>query len=156
MKIQVLAVGTRMPGWVQEAWKDYARRLPQDCALDLTEIRPEPRTSGKSVAQLMQAEAQRLQSAIPAHAWCVVLDEHGRDISTIDLARHLETWRGAGHNVAVLVGGPDGLDAQIKQQANQTLRLSSLTLPHPLVRVLLAEQIYRAWAILAGHPYHRA
>lgn len=156
MKIRVLAVGVRMPGWVQEAWKDYAKRLPHDCALDLIEIRPEPRTSGKTTAQLMAAEARRLEAAIPAQAWRVVLDEHGQDVSTLALARHLEDWRGAGHDVCIVIGGPDGLDPDLKRSAQQTLRLSSLTLPHPMVRVLLAEQIYRAWAILAGHPYHRA
>ncbi|MER1968410.1 23S rRNA (pseudouridine(1915)-N(3))-methyltransferase RlmH [Castellaniella sp. GW247-6E4] len=156
MRIQVLAVGVRMPAWVQEAWKDYAKRLPHDCALELIEIKPEPRISGKTPAQLMQAEALRIEAAAPAQAWRVVLDEHGRDLDTMTLARHLESWRGAGRDVAFLIGGPDGLDPALKQRGHQTIRLSSLTLPHPMVRVLLAEQIYRAWAILAGHPYHRA
>ena len=156
MKLLVYAVGTRMPAWVQTAWQDFAKRLPRDCALELHEIRPEPRISGKTPAQMMQAEAQRIESALPAQAWRVILDEHGRDLTTQDLASHLETWRASGSDIAFIVGGPDGLDPALKKTARQTLRLSSLTLPHPMVRILLAEQLYRAWSITAGHPYHRA
>lgn len=155
MKLLVYAVGTRMPAWVQTAWQDFAKRLPRDCALELHEIRPEPRTSGKTPRQLMHAEALRIEAALPAQAWRVILDERGRDLSTQDLAGHLETWRASGHDIAFIVGGPDGLDPALKQTARQTVRLSSLTLPHPLVRILLAEQLYRAWSIQAGHPYHR-
>lgn len=155
MKLLVYAVGTRMPAWVQTAWQDFAKRMPRDCALELHEIRPEPRTSGKTAQQLMLAEAQRIEAALPAQAWRVILDEHGRDLTTRNLAGHLETWRSGGSDVAFIVGGPDGLDPTLKQTARQTLRLSSLTLPHPMVRILLAEQLYRAWTILTGHPYHR-
>lgn len=156
MKIQVVAVGVRMPTWVQDAWQDYAKRLPRDYGLELVEIKPEPRTSGKTATQLMAAEAQRIQAAIPAQAWRIVLDEHGRDLDTMGLARDLESWRDAGRDVAFLIGGPDGLDPELKRTGHTTIRLSSLTLPHPMVRILLAEQIYRAWSILAGHPYHRS
>lgn len=156
MKLRVYAVGTRMPAWVQDGWHDYARRLPPDCALELTEIKPEPRSSGKTPAQLMRAEAQRIESALPAQAHRVVLDERGSDLDTAGLARRLAAWRAGGRDLALLLGGPDGLDPALKQSADETLRLSSLTLPHPLVRVLLAEQIYRAWSVLSGHPYHRA
>lgn len=156
MKIQVVAVGVRMPTWVQDAWQDYAKRLPRDYGLELVEIKPEPRTSGKTATQLMAAEAQRIQAAIPAQAWRIVLDEHGRDLDTMGLARDLESWREAGRDVAFLIGGPDGLDPELKRTGHTTIRLSSLTLPHPMVRILLAEQIYRAWSILAGHPYHRS
>ncbi|MFT0532277.1 23S rRNA (pseudouridine(1915)-N(3))-methyltransferase RlmH [Castellaniella hirudinis] len=155
MKLRIYAVGHRMPAWVQDAWQDYSKRMPRDCLVELHEIRPEPRTSGKTPTQLMQAEAQRIEAALPATAWRVILDEHGQDLGTRDLARHLEAWRAAGQDIALIVGGPDGLDPALKSTARQTLRLSSLTLPHPLVRVLLAEQLYRAWSILAGHPYHR-
>ncbi|MGB3835215.1 23S rRNA (pseudouridine(1915)-N(3))-methyltransferase RlmH [Castellaniella sp.] len=155
MKLHVVAVGTRMPAWVQDAWQDYARRMPRDCLVELHEIRPEPRTHGKTVAQLMRAEAQRIESALGPHVWRVILDEHARDTTTQDLARHLETWRASGQDIAFIVGGPDGLDPDLKHSARQALRLSSLTLPHPMVRVLLAEQLYRAWSILANHPYHR-
>jgi 23S rRNA (pseudouridine1915-N3)-methyltransferase len=157
MRLRVYAVGTRMPGWVQDAWQDYAKRMPRDCAIELHEIRPEPRTQGKTTAQMMQAEAQRIEAALHGEAvWRVILDEHGRDLSTRDLAGHLEDWRAGGQDVAFIIGGPDGLDAELKRTARQTLRLSSLTLPHPMVRILLAEQLYRAWSILSGHPYHRA
>lgn len=156
MKLIVVAVGVRMPDWVETAWRDYARRLPADCLLDLKEIKPEPRTSGKTPAQMMQAEARRIESAIPPHAYRIALDEHGRDMDTMGLAQELERWRGEGHDIAFLIGGPDGLDAQLKQSCQGRLRLSSLTLPHPMVRVVLAEQLYRAWAIMTGHPYHRA
>ena len=156
MKLIVVAVGVRMPEWVETAWQDYAKRLPPDCALELKEIKPEPRTSGKTPAQMMQAEAKRIEAAIPAHALRIALDEHGKDISTMQLSGELEKWRSQGCDVALLIGGPDGLDASLKQSCQGKLRLSSLTLPHPMVRVVLAEQLYRAWAIMTGHPYHRA
>jgi len=156
LKLLVLAVGTRLPAWVQSAWQDFAKRLPRDCSLTLHEIRPEPRTLGKTTAQLMQAEARRIEAALPARIWRVILDEHGQDLSTMDLSDHLKTWRTSGTDVAFIIGGPDGLDPDLKQTADQTLRLSSLTLPHAMVRILLAEQLYRAWSIQAGHPYHRS
>jgi 23S rRNA (pseudouridine1915-N3)-methyltransferase len=156
MKLIVIAVGQRMPGWVEEAWRDYAKRLPPDCALELREIKPEPRTSGKTPAQMMAAEARRIEAAIPGQALVIALDEHGRDLSTMDLAGQLQDWRAAGHDVVFLVGGPDGLDTALKRGSHKLVRLSSLTLPHPMVRVVLAEQLYRAWAIMTNHPYHRA
>lgn len=145
-----------MPAWVESAWDDYARRLPPDCALELREIKPEPRVSGKTPAQMMAAEARRIEAALPASALRIALDERGRDLTTAALAQTLEQWRAGGRNVAFLVGGPDGLDATLKSSCAGQIRLSSLTLPHPMVRVVLAEQLYRAWAILANHPYHRA
>ncbi|MAK56035.1 MAG: 23S rRNA (pseudouridine(1915)-N(3))-methyltransferase RlmH [Pusillimonas sp.] len=156
MKLWVLAVGTRMPQWVNDAWRDYAKRLPPDCMLELKEIKPEPRTSGKTPTQLMQAEANRIQTALPANALCIALDEKGRDYTTSKLAQELEKWRGSGRDVALIIGGPDGLDPTLKQRCDSLMRLSSLTLPHPMVRVVLAEQLYRAWAINTNHPYHRA
>ncbi|AZR93865.1 23S rRNA (pseudouridine(1915)-N(3))-methyltransferase RlmH [Bordetella trematum] len=156
MKLIVAAVGTRMPEWVLTAWDDYAKRLPADCALELREIKPEPRTSGKTPAQMMAAEARRIEAALPAGARRIALDERGRDLTTMALSQQLEKWRGDGRDVALLVGGPDGLDAGLKASCDGLIRLSSLTLPHPMVRVLLAEQLYRAWAILNNHPYHRA
>ena len=156
MKLIVIAVGVRMPDWVETAWRDYAKRLPADCALELKEVKPEPRTSGKTPAQMMQAEARRIEAALPANVLRIALDERGKDISTMGLSAELEKWRNDGHDVAFLVGGPDGLDPALKQSCHGKLRLSSLTLPHPMVRVVLAEQLYRAWAIMTGHPYHRA
>lgn len=156
MKLWVIAVGQRMPDWVEHAWVDYAKRLPADCALHLKEVKPEPRTGGKTVAQLMQAEAKRLEAVIPPNTFRVVLDERGKDATTLALAQHLEHWKRLGQDIAIIIGGPDGLDSSIKQSAQLLLRLSSLTLPHPMVRVLLAEQLYRAWSITVNHPYHRS
>ncbi len=156
MKLIVIAVGQRMPDWVEQGWQEYARRMPPDCALELREIKAEPRSGGKTAAQMMLAEAKRIEAAIPAQALRIALDERGKDLTTVKLAQELERWRGEGRDIAILVGGPDGLDAALKQSCHGMLRLSSLTLPHPLVRILLAEQLYRAWSVMTGHPYHRA
>jgi len=156
MTLLVLAVGQRMPDWVDAAWRDYARRMSADYALQLREIKPEPRTGGKTPAQMMQAEATRIRAALPPGATVVALDEHGRDLTSAALAQQLQVWREQARHVAFLIGGPDGLDDTLKRAAHARIRLSSLTLPHPMVRVLLAEQLYRVWSMQAGHPYHRA
>ncbi|WKU18839.1 23S rRNA (pseudouridine(1915)-N(3))-methyltransferase RlmH [Advenella alkanexedens] len=156
MKLIVIAVGTRMPAWVETAWEDYAKRMPADCAIELKEIKPEPRTTGKTPQQMMQAEAKRIEAAIPASALRIALDEHGKDLTTMNLSSRLEQWRSGGQDVVFLIGGPDGLDSELKKSCSGMIRLSSLTLPHPMVRIVLAEQLYRAWAILVNHPYHRA
>ncbi|MGO1767580.1 23S rRNA (pseudouridine(1915)-N(3))-methyltransferase RlmH [Advenella sp. S44] len=156
MKLTVIAVGNRMPDWVTTAWKDYAKRMPADCTIELREIKPEPRTSGKTPAQMMQAEARRIQAALAPDSLVIALDEHGRDLTTMALSGKLEGWRSNGQDVTFLIGGPDGLDAGLKKDCTSLIRLSSLTLPHPMVRIVLAEQLYRAWAILTNHPYHRA
>lgn len=155
MKLHLLAVGTRMPAWVDQAYADFARRMPREMALELIEIKVESRTGGKPVAALMQAEAQRLRAALPARARKVILDEQGRDLTTLALSKRLEAWRNGGTDVALIIGGPDGLSPGIKAEADEKIRLSSLTLPHALVRVLLAEALYRAASLLQGHPYHR-
>lgn len=156
MKLIVAAVGARAPAWIQAGWEDYRRRLPRECPLVLHEVRAEPRKSGKTALQLMQAEAARLRASVPDHAYTIALDERGRDIDTHALSKHLASWRQHGRDVVFMIGGPDGLDAQIKQEADTCWKISSLTLPHPLVRVVLAEQLYRAWSLLNNHPYHRA
>ncbi len=156
MKLIVIAVGNRMPDWVNTAWKDYAKRMPADCAIELKEIKPEPRTSGKTPAQMMAAEARRIEAAISPDSTIIALDEHGRDLTTMALSERLQGWRDDARDVVFLIGGPDGLDAELKQRCSGLIRLSSLTLPHPMVRIVLAEQLYRAWAILNNHPYHRA
>ncbi|PWF23102.1 23S rRNA (pseudouridine(1915)-N(3))-methyltransferase RlmH [Corticimicrobacter populi] len=156
MQLHILAVGTRMPDWVETAWRDYAKRMPADCSLQLREIKPEPRTQGKTVTQMMDAEATRIRAALPTGALPVILDERGQDLTTMALADRLQEWRELGQDVALIIGGPDGLAPSLKAEARLRIRLSSLTLPHPMVRVLLAEQLYRAWAILHNHPYHRA
>jgi 23S rRNA (pseudouridine1915-N3)-methyltransferase len=155
MKLRVVAVGARMPSWVDVAWTDFAKRMPREMPLELLEIKAEPRTTGKPVAVLMAAEAVRLRAALPGRCRRVILDERGADLTSQALARRLETWLGAGEDVAIVIGGPDGLDPAFKQEADEMLRLSSLTLPHALVRVLLAEALYRAASLLKGHPYHR-
>jgi len=156
MRLLIAAVGQRQPAWARSAFDDYAKRLPPECRLELVEVKAEPRDSGKSAQQMMAAEAQRLRAACPKGALVVALDEQGRRQSTAQLAERLRSWRESGRDVALLVGGPDGLDAGLKAGADDTLRLSDLTLPHALARVLLAEALYRAWSLGAGHPYHRA
>jgi 23S rRNA (pseudouridine1915-N3)-methyltransferase len=156
MRLLVVAVGARMPGWIDEAFDEYAKRMPRGMKTELVEIRPEPRSSGKPAEQLMAAEAARLSRAVPRGALRVALDERGREITTPELARWLDARRQEGRDVAFLVGGADGLAPEVKRGADAVLRLSAMTLPHGLARVLLAEQLYRAAAILENHPYHRA
>jgi 23S rRNA (pseudouridine1915-N3)-methyltransferase len=155
VKLAVVAVGHRMPAWVDAGFADYARRLPRECALELKEIRPEPRSSGKTAAQLAAAEAVRIRAAVPRGAVRVALDERGRALTTAQLAAQLGRWRDEGRDAAFIVGGPDGLDPAVRQGADLVLALSALTLPHALARVVLAEQLYRAFSILHNHPYHR-
>jgi 23S rRNA (pseudouridine1915-N3)-methyltransferase len=154
MKLLVLAVGQRQPAWADAAWADFAKRFPPEMRLELKALKAEPR-SGRSAAQCMAAEAQRIEAALPKGARRVVLDERGTCVTTQQLAERLRAWRGEGRDVAFLVGGPDGLDPALKAGADETLRLSDLTLPHAFVRVLLAEALYRAGSLLQGHPYHR-
>lgn len=144
-----------MPAWVEAGFDEFARRMPRELPLQLVEVKAEPRTTGKTVAAMMAAEATRIESALPARCHRVVLDERGRNIDTAELARWLARWRTHGDDVALIVGGPDGLAPAIKDSAAESLRLSSLTLPHALVRPLLAEALYRAWTVLQNHPYHR-
>jgi len=144
-----------MPGWVNEAFSEYAKRIPPTARLDLVEVKPEPRSEGKPVERMLELEAARITASVPERAKTVALDEHGREFSTVQLARWLERRIDEGIDTAFLIGGPDGLAASIKDGAETTLRLSSMTLPHGLARVLLAEQLYRAASILRNHPYHR-
>ena len=154
MKIRIVALGHRMPAWVSAGFDDYARRLPHEFALELAEIKPEPRDRGKTVEQALAAEAQRIASA--TKGWHVVaLDERGERWTTMRLADRLRAWRDEALDVAFVIGSADGLAASIKRDARAVVSLSALTLPHSLVRVLLAEQIYRAASLLRGHPYHR-
>ena len=160
MRLLILAVGHKMPAWVSTGFEEYARRMPRDTPVQLVEISPQPRGGGakapRQIERLLKLEAQRLRSALPAGAICVALDEHGQTASTQDLTRMVEGWRREGTDVAFLIGGADGLDAELKRSARLMLSLSAMTLPHQLVRVLLAEQLYRAASLLQGHPYHRA
>lgn len=155
MKLIVAAVGTRMPGWVDAGFTEYAKRMPREMPLQLVEVKPEPRSGGKAVATLTKAEAERLRAALPAHCRRVVLDERGADMTTRGLADRIARWATDGADVVFVIGGPDGLDAGIKESADETMRLSSLTLPHGMARVVLAEALYRAVSLMKGHPYHR-
>lgn len=155
MQLLLLAVGQRLPGWADEATADFAKRFPPDLPFTLKTVKAEPRTTGKTAAQMMAAEAQRLQEATPKGARRVVLDERGERLGSLQLAQRLEQWKHDGRDVVLYMGGPDGLDPQLRQSADERLRLSDLTLPHALARVLLVEGLYRAWSITAGHPYHR-
>ena len=154
MRLLVAAIGQRLPAWADAGWEEYARRFPPELKLELRALKAEPR-AGRNAAQCMAAEAQRLEAALPRGARRVVLDERGARLTTGQLAERLRFWLGDGRDVALLMGGPDGLDASLKVGADETLRLSDLTLPHALARVLLAEALYRAWSLNAGHPYHR-
>jgi 23S rRNA (pseudouridine1915-N3)-methyltransferase len=155
MRLVVAAIGQRQPSWADAAWDDFAKRFPADCRLELRALKAEPR-SGRSAEQCRVAEAQRLEAALPKGARRVMLDERGTRMTTAQLAERLQFWRGDGRDVALLIGGPDGLDPALQTTADETLRLSDLTLPHALARVLLAEALYRAWSVVQGHPYHRA
>ncbi len=155
MKLMIIAVGIRMSAWVDEGFAEYAKRMPRTLPLALAEVKPEPRVEGKPVARLLEAEAGRIHAALPRGCAIVALDEHGRDMDTQTLAKYLERAQGDGRDLAFIIGGPDGLAPAIKSEAQTMLRLSSMTLPHGLARVLLAEQLYRAVSILGNHPYHR-
>ncbi len=155
MKLALVAVGQRQPAWADQAFADFAKRFPADCRLELKAVKAESRTSGKTVEAMMASEAERIELAVPKGARRVVLDERGECRTTAQLAERLRFWLGDGRDVALIVGGPDGLAAPLKASADETLRLSDLTLPHAFARVLLAEALYRAWSVTAGHPYHR-
>ena len=155
MKLVIAAVGTRMPGWVDEGFAEYAKRMPRELPLELISIKAEPRSEGKPVAAMMTAEAQRLRAALPARCRTIALDEHGAELTTQNLAQRLQRWMQDGDDTAFLIGGPDGLDPALKKDAAEQVRLSGLTLPHAMVRVMLAEALYRASSVIRGHPYHR-
>jgi 23S rRNA (pseudouridine1915-N3)-methyltransferase len=155
VKLKIIAVGARMPDWIDAGFSEYARRMPRKFAPELVEIRPEPRGTGKSVEQMLAAEAQRIAAAIPAGATRVACDERGTELTTPQFAKRLQQWQETGGDIVFLIGGPDGLARGVKEGAQVRMRLSGMTLPHGLARVLLAEQIYRAWSILHNHPYHR-
>jgi 23S rRNA (pseudouridine1915-N3)-methyltransferase len=163
MKLLLVAVGQRLPAWADAACDDYAKRFPRDCRLEIKAVKAEPRTSGKPVEALMAAEAQRIEAALGKGVsgaartgmHRVVLDERGDCRTTTELADRLRAWQHDGRDVALLIGGPDGLHPDLRAAADETLRLSDLTLPHALARVVAVEALYRAWSLTVGHPYHR-
>lgn len=155
MRLRLLATGTRQPEWVVTAYDEYARRLPPHCRLELIEIPTARRGKTADVEKNMEAEGERLLKAIPDGAYVVALDEHGQSVTTRILSNNLSDWLQVGRDVALLIGGPDGLAEGCLQRADWRWSLSPLTLPHGLVRVMVAEQLYRAHSLLQGHPYHR-
>ncbi len=154
MKLVLVAVGQRPPAWATTAFDEYAKRFPPELRLELKAVKAEPRDS-RTARQLMAAEAKRIEAAIPRSARRIALDELGERVTTRHLAGRLLGWQGEGRDAALLIGGPDGLDASLKASCDESLRLSDLTLPHAFVRVLVAEALYRAWSVTANHPYHR-
>lgn len=154
MKLMIVAVSLRVPDWAQSAWDDYAKRFPPELKVELKAVKTEPRGS-KTVESIYSAERARIEAAIPKGSRIVALDERGTALSTVALAGKLKNWQLESDDVALVIGGPDGLDPAFKQAAHERIRLSDLTLPHAFARVLLIEQLYRAWSINAGHPYHR-
>jgi len=155
VKFYIAAVGTRMPAWVSEGYAEFAKRMPRELPIELLEVKAEPRSEGKTVEAMMAAEAARLRAALPQRCRLVALDERGAELTTKNLAERIERWMGEGDDVAFLIGGPDGIDASLKADATEKVRLSGLTLPHALVRPLLAEALYRAVSVIRNHPYHR-
>ena len=154
MRLLIVAVGQRLPDWAQSAWADYAKRFPAELKVELKAVKTEPRGS-RSLHSLLAAERERIEAALPKGCRVVALDERGTALSTVALADKLRAWQLDADDVALVIGGPDGLEPAFRQAAHERIRLSDLTLPHALVRVLLIEQLYRAWSINAKHPYHR-
>ena len=154
MKIIVIAVGKSMPDWAQTAWDDYAKRFPFELKVEVKTVKTEPRSS-KTIETIYAAERERIEACIPKGTRIVALDERGSNLTTMALAGKLKNWQLEASDVALVIGGPDGLDPEFKKVAHERIRLSDLTLPHAFARVLLIEQLYRAWSINANHPYHR-
>jgi 23S rRNA (pseudouridine1915-N3)-methyltransferase len=155
VQLIIAAVGHKMPAWIDAGFAEYAKRMPPDCRIQLKEVKPFDRSGGKTAELAMAQERARIEAAIPKGARIVALDERGKDLTTMQLSQHLIQWQQDGRDVTFVIGGADGLDAQFKSGADMLIRISSLTLPHAMVRVLLAEQLYRAWSITQNHPYHR-
>jgi 23S rRNA (pseudouridine1915-N3)-methyltransferase len=155
MQLIIATVGHKMPAWIETGFSEYAKRMPPECRIQLKEIKPVDRSGSRTAETVMAQERTRIEAAIPKGARIVALDEHGRDITTVQLSQLLTQWQQDGRDVTFVIGGADGLDAGLKTSADMLIRVSSLTLPHGMVRVLLAEQLYRAWSITQNHPYHR-
>ena len=155
MKVLVIAIGQKLPDWANTACEDYLRRFPKDWNVEVKALKAEDRNTN-TTEKIMQAEAERIRSAIPKNSVLVILDERGVDLTSVKLASKLNSWNDQGRTVVFVIGGADGLDKHLKAEGELMLRLSSLTLPHAMVRVLILEQIYRSWSLLHNHPYHRA
>jgi 23S rRNA (pseudouridine1915-N3)-methyltransferase len=155
MQLVIAAVGHKMPAWIENGFGEYAKRMPSDCRIVLKEIKPVERSGSKTAETAMALERARIEATVPKGARIIALDEHGKDLTSVQLAQKLTQWQQDGGDVVFVIGGADGLDAEFKEKADMMIRISSLTLPHGMVRVLLAEQLYRAWSITQNHPYHR-
>lgn len=155
MQLIITAVGHKMPMWIASGFDEYTKRMPIECRILLKEIKPIERSGGRTAAIVMAQERSKIEATLPKGAHIVALDEHGKDVTSVQLAQLLTQWQQNGRDVAFIIGGADGLDPGIKANADMLMRISSLTLPHGMVRVLLAEQLYRAWSITQHHPYHR-
>ena len=155
MQLVIAAVGHKMPAWIESGFGEYAKRMPSDCRVHLKEIKPVERSGSKTVETAMALERAKIEAALPKGARIIALDEHGKDLTSVQLAQLLTQWQQDGRDVAFIIGGADGLDAEFKKNADMLIRISSMTLPHGMVRVMLAEQLYRAWSITQNHPYHR-
>lgn len=155
MQLIIAAVGHKMPAWIESGYQEYAKRMPAECRIHLKEIKPIERSGSKSAETVMALEKTKIEAVLPKNARIIALDERGKDLTTMALSQHLTQWQQDGRDVAFIIGGADGLDAEFKAKADMLIRISSMTLPHGMVRVLLAEQLYRAWSITQNHPYHR-
>lgn len=156
MQIHLISIGNKMPKWVNDGFNEYAKRMPDECSLKLTEINPGHRGKSADVKRAVREEGMRMLAAVPKGALVVALDVKGKPWSTEQLAVRMDDWMQEGHSVALLVGGPEGLCDECLAAADLKWSLSAMTFPHPLVRIIMAEQLYRAWSILNNHPYHRA
>jgi 23S rRNA (pseudouridine1915-N3)-methyltransferase len=154
MKLRILAVGHKMPAWVEQGCAEYLKRMPREAMVEMVEIKPDKRAAGKGGDQVREAEAERLLEAA-GRDYLIVLDEHGKEPTTLQIAERMQQWMQDGRDVALAIGGADGLHQKVLQAADWHWSLSKLTLPHGMVRVMLAEQLYRAWSVINNHPYHR-
>ncbi|SHG40308.1 23S rRNA (pseudouridine(1915)-N(3))-methyltransferase RlmH [Massilia sp. CF038] len=156
MQLIIAAVGHKMPAWIETGFTEYTKRMPPELRIVLKEIKPVERSGSKTAATAMALERERIEAALPAkNLRLIALDEHGRDLTSVGLSQQLMNWQQDGRDTAFLIGGADGLDPGLKAKAEGLIRISSMTLPHGIVRVMLAEQLYRAWSITQNHPYHR-
>ncbi len=155
MQLVIAAVGHKMPAWIESGFAEYAKRMPADCRIVLKEIKPVERSGSKTAETAMALERSKIEAAVPKGARIIALDEHGKDLTSVQMSQLLKQWQQDGGDVTFVIGGADGLDADFKKNADMLIRISSLTLPHGMVRVMLAEQLYRAWSITQNHPYHR-
>ncbi|MSP86480.1 MAG: 23S rRNA (pseudouridine(1915)-N(3))-methyltransferase RlmH [Methylotenera sp.] len=154
MKLRIISVGHKMPGWVDTACLEYTKRMPREVSVEIIDIKPEKRAAGNSTENIQLIEAKRILDAI-GKDYCIALDERGLEVTTLQLADKLKDWQLSGRDVALIIGGADGLHSSVKQKADWLWGLSKLTLPHAMVRVILTEQLYRAHSVINNHPYHR-